>query len=180
MSFWQKTALGAALVGAVGYGAAVAPAVSGQSRVRVVEPADVQVFSFGGGRLGVTISDIDTADSKVASGVRIDEVEEGSPAEKAGFQKGDVVTEFDGERVRSEAVDDEGTPGVKWSGRWMIPRPTAGAHLVLVAEGPDPRRPFWPIAPPYQRTSPEVAPRVIGVSGTVRVGSRSMEAATRD
>jgi S1-C subfamily serine protease len=85
----------------VGFGAAVAPTVSGQSRVRVVEPADVQVFSFGGGRLGVTISDVDAADSKATPGVRIDEVEEGSPAEKAGFQKGDVVTEFDGERVRS-------------------------------------------------------------------------------
>ena len=41
MSFWQKTALSAALVGAVGFGAAVAPTVSGQSRVRVVEPSDV-------------------------------------------------------------------------------------------------------------------------------------------
>jgi membrane-associated protease RseP (regulator of RpoE activity) len=101
MSFWQKTALSAALVGAVGFGAAVAPTVSGQSRVRVVEPSDVQVFSLGGGRLGVTISDVDATDANAASGVRIDEVEEGSPAEKAGFQKGDVVTEFDGERVRS-------------------------------------------------------------------------------
>jgi serine protease Do len=101
MSFWQKTALSATLVGAVGLGAALAPTVSGQSRVRVVEPPDVQVFSLGGGRLGVTISDVDAADAKATSGVRIDEVEEGSPAEKAGFQKGDVVTEFDGERVRS-------------------------------------------------------------------------------
>jgi serine protease Do len=101
MNFWHKTTLSAALAGAVGLGAAVAPTVSGQSRVRVVEPADVQVFSAGGGRLGVTISDVDAADSKAARGVRIDDVEEGSPAEKAGFQKGDVVTEFDGERVRS-------------------------------------------------------------------------------
>ena len=101
MNVWHKTTLSAALAGAVGLGAAVAPTVSGQSRVRVVEPADVQVFSMGGGRLGVTISDVDAADSKAARGVRVDDVEEGSPAEKAGFQKGDVVTEFDGERVRS-------------------------------------------------------------------------------
>jgi membrane-associated protease RseP (regulator of RpoE activity) len=39
--------------------------------------------------------------ARLRRGVRIDEVEEESPAEKAGFQKGDVVTEFDGERVRS-------------------------------------------------------------------------------
>lgn len=101
MSFWQKTALGAALVGAVGFGAAVAPTVSGQSRARVAVAPDVQVFSLGGGRLGVTISDIEAADSKTTPGVRIDEIEEGSPAEKAGFQKGDIVIEFDGERVRS-------------------------------------------------------------------------------
>ena len=101
MSFWQKTALSVALTGAVGLGAAMAPTVSGQSRARVVEPRDVQVFSLGGGRLGVTISDVDAAESKGAQGVRIDDVEEGSPAEQGGFQKGDVVTEFDGERVRS-------------------------------------------------------------------------------
>lgn len=101
MNFWQKTALSAALTGAVGIGAAMAPTVSGQSWVRAVEPADVQVISFGGGRLGVTISDVGADDSKGAPGVRIDEVEEGSPAQEAGFQKGDVVTEFDGERVRS-------------------------------------------------------------------------------
>ena len=34
-------------------------------------------------------------------GVRIDEVTPGSPAEKAGLKEGDVVVEFDGERVRS-------------------------------------------------------------------------------
>lgn len=101
MSFWQKTALSAALAGAMGLGAAMAPTVSGQSRVRVAEPRDVQVFSLGGGRLGVTISDVEAADSKGTQGVRIDDVEEGSPAEKGGFQKGDVITEFDGERVRS-------------------------------------------------------------------------------
>ena len=34
-------------------------------------------------------------------GVRIDEVNENSPAEKAGLREGDVVVEYDGERVRS-------------------------------------------------------------------------------
>jgi serine protease Do len=100
MKFLQTTALTAALLGAAGLGAAVTPPAGGQSRVTVAEPRAAQVFSLGGGRLGVSISDLDTADAK-GTGVRIDEVEEGSPAEKAGFQKGDVVVEFDGERVRS-------------------------------------------------------------------------------
>jgi hypothetical protein len=76
---------------------------------------------------------------------------------------------LDGERVRSETLRDDGAAGVKGSARWRIPRPPAGAHLVALAEGPDPRRPFWPIALPYQPTSPRVAPRVLGVSGAVRV-----------
>ena len=46
MSFWQKTALSAALIGAVGYGGAMAPPVSGQTWVRAVEPRDVQVFNM--------------------------------------------------------------------------------------------------------------------------------------
>ena len=33
-----------------------------------------------------------------ASGVVIDSVREGTPATRAGLQKGDVVVEFDGER----------------------------------------------------------------------------------
>lgn len=100
MKFWKTTALTMALLGAAGLGASMAPA-GAQTRVKVAAPADVQVFSFGGSRLGVSISDVDAADAKGAAGVRIDEVEEGSPAEKASFKTGDVVVEFDGERVRS-------------------------------------------------------------------------------
>lgn len=100
MKFWKTTALTMALIGAAGLGASLAPA-GAQTRVRVTEPGDVQVFSFGGSRLGVSISDVDAADAKGSAGVRIDEVEDGSPAEKAGFKTGDVVVEFDGERVRS-------------------------------------------------------------------------------
>lgn len=74
-----------------------------------------------------------------------------------------------GERVHTQAVEDAGVAGVKWSGTWRIPRPPAGSHIVALAEGPDPQRPFWPIASPYQSTSPEVAPQVIGLSGAVWV-----------
>ena len=52
-----------------------------------------------GSRLGVMVQDLDSADK--ASGVRIDSVDSGSAAEKAGIRAGDIVVEYDGERVRS-------------------------------------------------------------------------------
>lgn len=51
-----------------------------------------------GSQLGVMVSDLESGGS---GGVRIDEVEEGSAADKAGVKAGDIVIEFDGERVRS-------------------------------------------------------------------------------
>ena len=97
MTFWKTTMLAVALTGAAGLGAAVAPTASGQTPVAVYEPRG-QGFLFGGGRLGVSITDVESGDAR---GVRIDEVEQESPAQKAGFQIGDIVVEFDGERVRS-------------------------------------------------------------------------------
>ena len=38
---------------------------------------------------------------KATAGVVIEDVEAESPAQKAGFKAGDIVVEFDGERVRS-------------------------------------------------------------------------------
>ncbi len=64
--------------------------------VRVERP-DIMMLDRRGLQLGVMVSDVDTA----TSGVRIDEVNEDSPAEKAGLKAGDIVVEYDGERVRS-------------------------------------------------------------------------------
>lgn len=100
MRFLKTTALAAALAGAAGVGAAVLPVGHAQG-VRAVAPRNVDVVTFGGGRIGVAVSDLDTTEGKSATGVRVDSVDEGSPAEKAGLRKGDVVVEFDGERVRS-------------------------------------------------------------------------------
>ncbi|MGD9903562.1 MAG: PDZ domain-containing protein [Vicinamibacterales bacterium] len=51
-----------------------------------------------GSQIGVMVSDPDDA---ATQGVRIDGVDAGSPAETAGAREGDLVVEFDGERVRS-------------------------------------------------------------------------------
>jgi len=59
-----------------------------------------------GSAIGVTVRETTAEEMKAAkldqpAGVRIEAVRTSSPAEKAGFQAGDIVLEFDGERVRS-------------------------------------------------------------------------------
>jgi serine protease Do len=82
-------------------GSVVTAVVHGQSRDRA--PV-VRAFEFvgRGTQIGVTVKDMESDDSKGPSnGVTIEEVQEDSPAEKAGFKTGDTILEFDGERVRS-------------------------------------------------------------------------------
>lgn len=79
----------------VAVGGAVATAgAQRRFEVRPFEHRDDLMVFTGGSQLGVRVSDS-------SSGVRIDDVGEGSPAEKAGLKEGDVVVQFDGERVRS-------------------------------------------------------------------------------
>lgn len=66
-----------------------------------------QVHLLGGGAsIGVTIRDVTADDAtraklNAASGVVIETVHEGTPASQAGLRGGDILLEFDGERVRS-------------------------------------------------------------------------------
>ena len=119
-----------ALVGASGL-YALAPAAAGQEKqviVRsprvVVQSEDGQdkggrvvarggedgpgfdVFDMGGAHIGVVVRDVETGDvtkEKLGgqSGAVVVEVRETSAAAKAGVKTGDIVTSFDGERVRS-------------------------------------------------------------------------------
>jgi serine protease Do len=103
---WKLVAALGVLVLA-GAGAAIAPVAYGQSRA----PKDphtrvraVQMIS-GQGRLGVSLSDVeesDAAKNKLASngGVIVEDVLADSPAEKGGVKKGDIIVEFDGEKIR--------------------------------------------------------------------------------
>ena len=63
----------------------------------------VRIFAGTGSRIGMSIRDFNDDELKTgkSAGVVIEDVEADSPAQKAGFKAGDVVVEFDGDRVRS-------------------------------------------------------------------------------
>jgi serine protease Do len=97
--------LAAATVLAVG--AVAVPAIRGQAKgpdpqtrgsrsVAVAAAPGAQIFGAGGPEIGVTIRDGDKGEGVVVSDVRSE-----SPASKAGVKSGDIIVEFDSERVRS-------------------------------------------------------------------------------
>lgn len=97
-----------AVLTAAGIGAAISPVARGQDVTWAIDeqPSIVQVLTGGGSQIGVSVRDIDGEDAKRlklanVAGVLIEDVQEDSPAAKAGIRDGDVVVEFDGERVRS-------------------------------------------------------------------------------
>jgi serine protease Do len=80
-------------------GAAVflsAPRAAAQPADRNV-PWSLLLTDGPGSSIGITVRD----QSSDAAGVMIESVREGTPATRAGLQKGDVIVEFDGERTRS-------------------------------------------------------------------------------
>jgi serine protease Do len=99
--FWS---LGAAL--GLGLAVAVASLVAqdrGSAPLERGERREMMVLDGRGSRLGVMVRDLEAAEVTPTGpgGVKIDDVDRDSPAEKAGLKAGDVVVEYDGERVRS-------------------------------------------------------------------------------
>jgi len=87
--------------------AVLAPVIGAQGRQRPLPPpVDFGLFGGPGGRLGVSVRDPRTEELSAAQitqpgGVFVQDVREGSAAARAGLREGDIVVEFDGERVRS-------------------------------------------------------------------------------
>lgn len=89
---------------AAGVGVAVATLVAQDKAAEPRDTPERHLFALDGrgSRLGVTISDLSPSEPAAkAGGVQIDGVDKEGPAAKAGVQPGDIVVEFDGERVRS-------------------------------------------------------------------------------
>ena len=115
MKVWTTAAAMLTLLTGLAIATAVAP-LRGAQQEKGWEPTQetiweweqpvVQLLGGGGGRLGVSIRDTDADDLKTAKlpapgGVVVEDVRADSAAQKAGFKAGDIVVEFDGERVRS-------------------------------------------------------------------------------
>lgn len=100
MTGFRQAALGAALVMVAGLGplstASVAHAQSGDSQFRAFE-----IGRGSGSRIGVSVRDVDDTGAQGKAGVVVERVEKGGAADAAGVKTGDVITEFDGEKVRS-------------------------------------------------------------------------------
>jgi serine protease Do len=80
--------------------------VQGQGLRKLEQPPRVQVIDGMGGSIGVNVRDVSTDEGQRAKlsppqGAYVTGVQDGSPAEKAGIMTGDIIAEFDGERVRS-------------------------------------------------------------------------------
>lgn len=116
---WFKTTavIGALLAGGVAAGAAAltegqdkdklkdkSPAI--ERRERVVVAPEIQMFGGGGVRIGVELREVNADIARerklpAVEGALVENVDEESPAAKAGIKTGDVITGLDGERVRS-------------------------------------------------------------------------------
>lgn len=72
-----------------------------------------------------------------------------------------------GRKIREEAIRHGTKPGVKFEQSWELPDFGHDVHLVAIATGPGVKALYWPIARPYQPTSPKVITRVIGATGAV-------------
>jgi serine protease Do len=91
--------LAAALLLAAGAGAGAPAKVLAQDREPLLRALDVV---GRGAQIGVTVTEIEGEDAKQSkTGVLVETVTPGGPADKAGIRAGDAITEFDGERVRS-------------------------------------------------------------------------------
>ncbi|MEO8681851.1 MAG: PDZ domain-containing protein [Vicinamibacterales bacterium] len=91
----KNIVFGAALIGAVmTAGTPARGQARPEPRPNVMVPSTSLRAGGSGSQLGVTIED-------TANGVRVGDVTSGSAADKAGLKEGDLVVEYDGERVRS-------------------------------------------------------------------------------
>lgn len=100
---------GAAAVALVVAASAAMPALGAQERGRRLPWMSEMMMLQGGSEIGISVRDLSNEEIAKAQlarpgGVLIQDVREDSPASRAGLMNGDIIVEFDGERVRS--VDD--------------------------------------------------------------------------
>ena len=123
---------------------------------------DVMTLVGPGSTIGVEISELDTASvERGDNGVVIRSVRQGTPASRAGLQAGDIVLEFDGERVRSvrqfRRLVEETPPGRQVEA--VVLRDKSRRTVTVTPEGsstrvPETGRPAVPFVVPAPRVQP--------------------------
>src|SRR6476646_3684330 len=90
-----------------------APVAAQYSDGKLREPADVLFLASRGAMIGLTARDVDNPQKQV--GVVVEDLLPGGAADKAGIKRGDLITAFEGEAVRSarqfSGLVDEAAPG---------------------------------------------------------------------
>ena len=88
-------------------GVGTAPFSFGQDvapRARTATNRAIRIYSSGGSYLGIGVAEVDGERAKALNlkevrGVEVKSVDENSPAAKAGLKEGDVVLEYNGQRI---------------------------------------------------------------------------------
>jgi len=78
-----------------------------------------------------------------------------------------VALYANGIKIYKQGIRNKKSGGVKWKATWPIKKQKQDLFLVAVAEGDQKSLPYWPIVKPFQPTSDEWSPYVIGCSGAV-------------
>src|SRR5258708_37519385 len=92
------------LTGLAALAIVVAPSLHGQSRGANPELRETRRFSVlgdPGAEIGASVRDLEGSEVREGGGAYVEDVRPESPAAKAGLQRADIVTRFDGEAVRS-------------------------------------------------------------------------------
>ena len=108
MKPWKIAVVATGVLAAAGAGVVFTPVLHGQETFdwKSDDVGDgvqaLEILRGGTGRIGVSVRDVEDADAKQSrTGVMVDDVTSGGPADKAGLKSGDAIVDFDGERVRS-------------------------------------------------------------------------------
>jgi serine protease Do len=161
--------------------APAAPPAPPRARTRAEEHM-IQIRNPFGPRsyLGVGVADVDSQrakDLKLSEerGVEIKRVESGSPAEKAGFKEGDVVLEYNGQRVEGTEQFSRMVRETPPSRNARITISRNGANQTLTAtigehQDSDFGRDFNLRIPPMPPMPPVDVPRPVMAVRTSRVG----------
>jgi serine protease Do len=101
----SRTKYGAICIAALGVGTApFSFAQDAAPRARTASNHAIRIYNTGGSYLGIGAAEVDAERAKALNlkevrGVEVKSVDENSPAAKAGLKEGDVVLEYNGQRI---------------------------------------------------------------------------------